>query len=130
LELPHNIVLHDHRRPARSPSPETDSSSVAVVDEPAGELRLCSAGLLCGCDILAQDGGFGHVRDLVIDDRTWQIHGLVVHTRKWWPGGKKVLIEVDHVGDVDWAHAKVQVNMIRDEIRTSPEYDADMSPYW
>jgi hypothetical protein len=55
---------------------------------------------LTGYMVHAIDGETGYIKDLIIDDE-WRIQYLIVDTRDWF-GGKKVLIETDHIKHVQW----------------------------
>jgi hypothetical protein len=72
--------------------------------------------------IHAIDGDIGHVEDFLVDEEAWAIRYLVVDTRNWWPG-KKVLVSPEWISRVDWREAKVFVDMTREQIKNSPEYD-------
>jgi hypothetical protein len=74
-----------------------------------------------GHDIQATDGEIGHVDDFIIDDEAWAIRYLIVVTRNWWPG-KKVLVAPRWIERVSWSESKVFVNLVREEIKQSPEY--------
>jgi hypothetical protein len=69
-----------------------------------------------GYYIQAADGEIGHVEDFVVDDETWAVRYVVVDTRNWLPA-KKVLVARD------WVERKVFVNLTREQVRNSPEYD-------
>ena len=75
-----------------------------------------------GYYIQATDGDIGHVEDFLVEDRSWTIRYVVVDTRNWWPG-KKVLVSPDWITRVDWYDSKVHVDLARDTIKNSPEYD-------
>lgn len=75
-----------------------------------------------GFSLAASDGEIGHVDDFIIEDETWTIRYLVVDTRNWWPG-KKVMISPRWVSTVNWQKRKVNIDLSRNEIRNSPEYD-------
>jgi hypothetical protein len=62
------------------------------------------------------------VDDFLIDDGDWAVRYLVVDTRNWLPG-KRVLISPEWIARISWADATVHVQMQRDAIRDSPEYD-------
>ncbi len=72
----------------------------------------------------ASDGSIGHIEDFIIDDADWSIRYMVVDTKNWWPG-KKVLISPQWVSSFDWNNEKVFVDMTKDKIKSSPEYDPD-----
>ena len=74
-----------------------------------------------GHDIQATDGEIGHVEDFIIDDETWVIRYLIIDTRNWWPG-KKVLLSPKWIERVSWSESKVFVNLLRENIKHSPEY--------
>jgi uncharacterized protein YrrD len=98
---------------------EQVSRSPGPGDAPPADL-LSSAELM-GCDLEAPDGAIGHVEDLVIDDESWEIADMVVDTRKWLPGGKRVLVAPTAVASIDAPGKKVRVRLTREEVRNSPE---------
>ena len=92
-------------------------------DVDAGDVHLRSSARVIGYEIKASDESIGHVQDFVFDEENWAIRYLVVDTRNWWPGGRKVLISVLWIEAIDWATQQVQVNLTREQIKASPEYD-------
>jgi len=86
--------------------------------------HLRSSRDVTGHTIQATDGEIGHVDDFIIDDETWTIRYLIVDTRNWWPG-KKVLISPQWIQRVSWIEMKVFVNLLREDIRQSPEYSEE-----
>jgi hypothetical protein len=87
-----------------------------------GDPHLRSAGEVTGYYIKARDGDLGHVEDLLVEDEGWAVRYLVVDTKNWWPG-KKVLVAKDWVTDVSWSEQQVSVELTREQIKASPEYD-------
>ena len=83
-------------------------------------LRSCDK--IKGYHIHATDGDIGHVNDFIIDDQTWQISYLVVDTQNWI-GGKKVLVAVRHIGEVQWENSKVAVDLTIDAVKDSIAVD-------
>jgi hypothetical protein len=73
--------------------------------------------------IAATDGEIGHVADFIVEDDSWTIRYLVIDTRKWWRG-KKVIVSPQWIAALDWAQAKVHVNLSREGIKQSPVYDS------
>ena len=57
-----------------------------------------------------------------MDDRTWQIVWLVVDTHNWI-GGKKVLIPVRHIKEVQWENSKVVADETVDSVKNSIAFD-------
>ena len=72
-------------------------------------------------DIQATDGTIGHVEDFIIDDKTLAIRYLIIDTKNWWLG-KKVLISPKWIERVSWDESKVFINLLREDIKQSPEY--------
>ena len=96
-------------------------------DVPAEDMHLRSSHAVTGYDINAADSSIGHVKDFLYDDESWAIRYLVVDTRNWWPGGKKVLVATHWIASIDWADQTVQVALTREQVRNSPEYDESAS---
>jgi sporulation protein YlmC with PRC-barrel domain len=123
------FVLHSvAARPASTPIP---AAPIAVDSAPRPADMQGSGGLLRSTrDIMsyyiqATDGQIGHVEDFVIDTAAWHIRYMVVDTRNWWPG-KKVLVSPLWIDLIDWDAMQVTVNLSRDRIKNSPEYDASV----
>ncbi len=76
-----------------------------------------------GYGIQATDGDIGHVQDFILDDVTWAMRYVVVDTRDWLPGGKKVLLSLNWVDSVSWASSSFSMNLSQDQIKNAPEYD-------
>jgi hypothetical protein len=85
--------------------------------------RLHSIRGVTGSCVAAMDGPLGHVEDLLVDGRTWAIRYVLVDTRGWWPG-KKVLVAPDWISTVSWPESRLFIDLSRDRIRRTPEYDA------
>lgn len=75
-----------------------------------------------GYNISATDGDIGHLVDLFVDDSEWSIHYALVDTRNWLPG-RKVLIAPDWASNFDWQESKFHVDMTKEQIKSSPEYN-------
>jgi hypothetical protein len=84
--------------------------------------HLRSVESVTGYHVHAIDGEIGHVEDFLIQDADWSIHYFVVDTRNWWPG-RKVLISPGSAHDIDWRDKLVHLDVDRQRVRTSPEYD-------
>lgn len=88
-----------------------------------GDVHLRSVSEVIGYDIEEKNDAFGHVEDFILDDELWILRYLVVDTRDWLPGGKKVLVSPGWINQVNWSDAKVSVALTREQIKNSPEYD-------
>lgn len=105
---------------AMAPGPAGD-----VPDLPEGEHgdpNLRSVNEVTGYYVHAKDGDIGHVELLMVEDESWAIRYIVVDTRNWWPG-RKVLVATRWFRDVSWNDQQIHVELTRDEVRNSPEYD-------
>jgi hypothetical protein len=110
--------------PAESP---TGLFTVSGKEKVAEEEKLEDGSLrstreVTGYRIQAADGEIGHVEDFVMDDANWAIRYMVVDTVNWLPG-RKVLITPEWIENVDWVDNRVQVDLTRQEVKNSPEYD-------
>jgi hypothetical protein len=87
----------------------------------AADPELCRAAAIIGYDLETPDGAIGHVSDFLVDDSSWAIADMVVDTRSWLPGGRRVLVPPSAVERIDESARKVRVRLSRDEVRNSPE---------
>src|SRR5258707_15655437 len=53
---------------------------------------------------------------------TWSIRYMVVDTSNWW-FGRKVLVASEWITSVDWNKFLLHVDLTREQIKNSPEYD-------
>jgi uncharacterized protein YrrD len=88
-------------------------------------LRSCDE--VIGYHIRATDGTFGHVEDFLFDDEDWSIRFIAVNTSNWL-AGKHVLISPQLITRVNWAENNVFVNVSRETIESSPEFDSSRLP--
>jgi uncharacterized protein YrrD len=102
----------------REPPVETEEGE----REESGDSHLRSMREVEGYHIEARDGHIGHVKDFIIDDDPWEIRYLVVDTRNWLPG-RKVLVSRLWIDEVSWLGSKVTVDLTKEEIEKSPEFD-------
>lgn len=91
---------------------------------PPGDPHLRSAAEVLGYKIAASDGDIGHVDDFLFDDAPWEIRYLMVDTRNWLPG-RKVLVSPQWIQRVSWTDRAVHVELRRDSVEASPEYDPE-----
>jgi hypothetical protein len=87
-----------------------------------GDQHLRSIREVTGYRIKARDGEIGHVEDFVVDDESWIMRYLVVDTRNWLPGGKKVLLSPGWAERIDWGREEVSVDLKRGTVEQGPEY--------
>ena len=103
---------------ARSAAQPVHASAPSAAD---GQ-HLRSVREVAGYHIHAQDGEIGHVEDFLVDDRAWSIRYLLVDTSNWI-GGRTVLIAPEWAGRIEWTRQKVHVDVSREAVKDSPEYD-------
>jgi len=109
---PERGVLHGcltRTQVANSPHVDTDRSARSGRD-------------LIGQAVQGLDGRVGRVADLLLDDRTWRIHHLVVAIDD---GGdeRMVSVPVGWVSWVSWEARSVMVALPADGVRRAPDYD-------
>lgn len=93
-----------------------------VNDEPEGDPNLRSVNEVTGYYVEASDGEIGHIEDFMVEEEGWVVRYLMVDTKNWWPG-KMVLISPQWLRDISWTDRKVFVDVSRDKVKSSPEYD-------
>jgi sporulation protein YlmC with PRC-barrel domain len=98
-------------------------AAIEMVDVEPGDPYLRSMREVIGYHIQASDGQIGHVEDFIIDTDTWNVRYMVVDTRNWLPG-KNVLVALDWIREVNWTDSQVHIELPRDHIKDSPEFDA------
>ncbi len=72
--------------------------------------------------VQAIDGQIGHVDDFIFDDDGWIVRYVVVETKDILPG-KRVLVAPSWFKDVKWLEENVYVDLHKETIKNSPEYD-------
>ena len=135
-------------QPASSVMPDqtVDRQQAKVAQEQReGDGHLRSINKVTGYYVDATDDNIGHIEDFVIDESDWAVRYLVIDTKDWWPG-KMVLISPNWLRDIAWSDGKVYVDVTREKVKSSPEFDPSMtidrkyeesihthygySPYW
>jgi hypothetical protein len=105
--------------PSVAPLPTVDRLTSAPFPE---GMRLRSNAQLEGFEVHAVDGCIGEVEDLIFDDQSWVIRYLVVDTKSWWPGGRRVLVGLPWVDRMDWDRQQIHVTLSREQVKCSPGY--------
>jgi hypothetical protein len=91
------------------------------VDDEAAELARRGRSMLAGYKVEATDGSIGSVDEATDDNDE---HYLIVDTGPWI-FGRKVLLPAGTVQRVDHSEQKVYVDRTKEQIKDSPEYDAE-----
>ena len=86
------------------------------------DLHLRATSYVTGFHVHGTDGEIGHICNFVIDDRTWKVLNLVVDTSHF-PNGKKVLVAVDHVLQMEWNDSDIYLNKTKADIEKSAVFE-------
>lgn len=102
----------------------TFKSAVTAQTIPAAapDVHLRSMQKIATYKIAAIDGEIGEIEDFFVETDDWSIRYIGVDTRNWLPG-KHVLISTMWLGQFNWSHRTVNVNLTREQIKNSPDYD-------
>jgi sporulation protein YlmC with PRC-barrel domain len=84
--------------------------------------HLRSTQSISGYHIHANDGDIGHLKDFIIDDQTWLITDLVIDTHNRL-GGKKVLIPIRHIKEIQWDNFKIITDISKAFIKDCPLFN-------
>ncbi len=78
-----------------------------------------------GYQVHARDGDLGHIKDFVIEDENWEIGYFIVDTGGWFQKGNHVMLAPHWITHIDSDESKVFVDLSKDTIRSSPEFEPD-----
>jgi hypothetical protein len=101
---------------------DTMPASEDAMTDVEADPHLRSAKEVIGYHIKATDGEIGHIEDFFVSETEWNIQYAMVDTRNWLPG-RKVLILPEHIREIDWQDSRVFVDLTRDQVKESPEFD-------
>lgn len=82
--------------------------------------HLQSTQALTGYHVQSGNETIGHISGFLVDDRSWEIHKLVVETGPWY-AGQEVLISPEVVDRISHPESKVFVNTTIAEIQRTAE---------
>jgi hypothetical protein len=86
--------------------------------EAARAARLCSGCEMIGYAVEAGDGPVGNVVDVLIDDETWSLARLVIHTRKWLPV-RELTLPAAAIAHVDPQSRRITTRLARHDMESS-----------
>lgn len=78
-----------------------------------------------GYEIQDTNQKIGHIDDFILNYDDWTIPYIVVDTRNWLTGRRKVLISNQCIETVNWADGAITVNVSAKKIRNSPLFDLE-----
>jgi sporulation protein YlmC with PRC-barrel domain len=85
---------------------------------------LLAVSALKGYSIEALDGALGTIKDLLFDDRTWQIKWLVVQSGSWLVD-RKFLLHPSAVDGFDHDRQTLDVSLTKQQVKESPSLSTD-----
>ena len=88
----------------------------------SGDAHLRSANAVKHYKIQAEDGVIGHLSDFILNEESWAIHDVMVHTGAWL-SAKDVLIPTSHVKEISWNDSKIVVDLDKEAVLRAPLYD-------
>ena len=103
------------------------SVKAAVTSQPlvaaaAPDSHLRSMQEIATYHIAGIDGEIGEVEDFFVETDDWSIRYIGADTRHLLPG-KHILISAMWLGGFNWSHRIVNVNLTREQIKNSPDYE-------
>jgi hypothetical protein len=75
-----------------------------------------------GYRVRAADGDVGRVRDFIINPATWIILCVIASTRVWLPG-KRILLPVPWIDDINRDEHRVGTHLNRRDLRGAPRFN-------
>jgi uncharacterized protein YrrD len=85
---------------------------------------LLATSAVKGYSIEAQDGVIGTVKDMLFDDRTWQIKWLVIDTGSWLVD-RKVLLHPSAIASFDFRGKRLKTTLTKIQVEESPDLKSD-----
>ena len=119
---PINIAAHTARKSMLDPDvplkiPEN------TLDEEKIETHLRSFNEIIGYSVHALDERFGHINDLIIDDKDWQIIYVIIETKNLLPWGKKVMLPIEKIHKISFLEREANVSLSKENILNAPDYN-------
>ncbi|MDA3962336.1 MAG: PRC-barrel domain-containing protein [Planctomycetota bacterium] len=103
--------------------PLIDADSEREQRKSIEQCHLRSAREVHGYEVLAADEeALGHVEGLVINSDLWQVSAVLIDTRNWFPGGRKVAIPWRWVTTIDWQSHRVRIRLPAAAIDDAPQH--------
>jgi hypothetical protein len=111
--------------PADIPRPMLESSlnKLNVMKKNSEDPHLRSVDEVLGYNIITKDGEIGHVEDFVADSGNWEIMYMIIDTRNFFPGGKKVLCAIDWIENINFIESNVEIMLSKEEVKNGPQFN-------
>ncbi len=111
--------------PMGAPIPMACHSGTRTEPAETGNPHLRSAREIIGYGLEATDGAAGTVDDFLIDTAGWAIRYMVIDAGAWLDG-RRILLPPPWVQAFDWTARRVNADLSRERVETSPDYDPAM----
>ena len=92
------------------------------VEEPSGDPHLRSFNEILGYAVACSDGDAGEIDDFILDDESWILRYFVIDAGGWL-SDRKLILALPWVTSVDWETQGVQVDITKEELKQSPQFD-------
>lgn len=86
--------------------------------------HLRSVKEVTGYSIQCMEGSLGHIEDLIVDTESWSLRYLIIDTRNWLPGSKKVIIAFDWITHFTWEDQLAHVDLTQEQVKNAPDFDS------
>ena len=103
--------------PPKEVIPELDDEKENV------DSHLRSTEEVINYSIITENGEYGHIKDLIVDDESWLLKNFVLSTRKILPGGRNILCDINSINQIDFTRSLVEVGLSKEKIKGNPEFD-------
>ncbi len=88
----------------------------------SGDRHLRSFNEILGYAVACRDGDVGEVDDFILDDDSWSLRYFVIDAGGWL-SDRKLVLALPWVKGVDWETRGVQVDVTKQELKQSPQFD-------
>jgi len=75
--------------------------------------------------ICSKDGTIGKIKELLFDDRKWNVRYMVADTGNWLPG-RKVLVSPEFMLELSHEKQCIDVDLVKKQIKDSPPLTSDV----
>lgn len=94
-----------------------------IVKEEDVDTSLRSFNEILGYHVECLDKKKGHVKNVVIDDETWQVIYLIVDISPWYKMSKKVMVAVNWINSINYPDQKIKINLESASLEEAPVFD-------
>lgn len=89
-----------------------------------GHNHLRSVEEMKGYHLRSGDGqDVGHIADLIVDLTDWRIRFVIIDTRNWLPGGRKLVLPIEIIERFDYPLQEVITALDEETLSAAPDFD-------